>query len=151
MRYCHHFSKHGSPTARYIDNNLSMTQLIESIFIDKTLSRQIEADCYVVCVNEKVRSIFFEWHFRSYFGGIFAKTFLFIYNNKTNGDTTLVKLLQIIANHIQKVWIYKLLHLNKDDALYLYNYVFDKPYTHLDLDTVTNTLYKNFNLLELKN
>ena len=45
----------------------------------------------------------------------------------------------------------ELLHLNKDDALTLYNFVFDKPYTHLDLDTVTNTLYKNFNLLELKN
>jgi hypothetical protein len=45
----------------------------------------------------------------------------------------------------------ELLHLNKDDALVLYNFVFDKPYTHLDLDTVTNTLYKNFNLLELKN
>ena len=45
----------------------------------------------------------------------------------------------------------ELLHLNKDDALILYNFVFDKPYTHLDLDTVTNTLYKNFNLLELKN
>ncbi len=45
----------------------------------------------------------------------------------------------------------ELLHLNKDDALTLFNFVFDKPYTHLDLDTVTNTLYKNFNLLELKN
>jgi DNA polymerase III delta prime subunit len=45
----------------------------------------------------------------------------------------------------------ELLHLNKDDALILYNFVYDKPYTHLDLDTVTNTLYKNFNLLELKN
>jgi len=45
----------------------------------------------------------------------------------------------------------ELLHLNKDDALILYNFVYDKPYTHLDLYTVTNTLYKNFNLLELKN
>ena len=45
----------------------------------------------------------------------------------------------------------ELLHLTKDDALILYNFVYDKPYTHLDLDTVTNTLYKNFNLLELKN
>ncbi len=41
----------------------------------------------------------------------------------------------------------ELLHLNKDDALTLFNFVFDKPYTHLDLDTTTSTLYKNFNLL----
>lgn len=45
----------------------------------------------------------------------------------------------------------ELLHLNKDDGLILYNYVFDKPYTHLDIDTTSNTLYKDFNLLELKN
>ena len=45
----------------------------------------------------------------------------------------------------------ELLHLNKDDGLILYNYVFDKPYTHLDIDTTTNTLYKNFNELNLKN
>ena len=44
----------------------------------------------------------------------------------------------------------ELLNLKKDDALTLYDYVFDKPYTHLDLDTTTNTLYKNFNKLELK-
>lgn len=44
----------------------------------------------------------------------------------------------------------ELLHLNREDALKVYNYVFDKPYTHLDLDTTTNTLYKNFNKLELK-
>jgi len=45
----------------------------------------------------------------------------------------------------------ELLHLNKDDALILYSFVYDKPYTHLDLDTVTNALYKNFNELFLKN
>ncbi len=44
----------------------------------------------------------------------------------------------------------ELLHLNKDDALTLYNYDFDKPYTHLDLDTCENRIYKSFNLLELK-
>ena len=45
----------------------------------------------------------------------------------------------------------ELLHLNKEDALTLFNFVFDKPYTHLDIDTTTSVLYKNFNLLELKN
>lgn len=43
----------------------------------------------------------------------------------------------------------EILNLNKEDALVLYNYVFDVPYTHLDIDTVTNRIYKNFNLLEI--
>ena len=41
----------------------------------------------------------------------------------------------------------ELLNMNKEDALTLYNYVYDEPYTHLDLDTVDNKVYKNFNLL----
>jgi hypothetical protein len=45
----------------------------------------------------------------------------------------------------------ELLHLNKDDAITIHNYVFDKPYTHLDVDTVESKIYKDFNLLELKN
>ena len=44
----------------------------------------------------------------------------------------------------------ELFNMNSDDALTLYNYVFDANYNHLDVDTVTNTYYKNFNLLELK-
>jgi len=44
----------------------------------------------------------------------------------------------------------ELLNLNKDDALLLYNYVFNEPYTHLDIDTSLNKLYKNFNELLIK-
>ena len=44
----------------------------------------------------------------------------------------------------------ELLNLNKDDGLKLYNYVFDANYNHLDLDTVENIIYKNYNILELK-
>jgi hypothetical protein len=44
----------------------------------------------------------------------------------------------------------ELMNLNKDDALTLYNYVFDENYNHLDLNTVVNKYYKNFNLLEFK-
>jgi hypothetical protein len=43
----------------------------------------------------------------------------------------------------------ELLNLNKDDGLKLHDYVFDEPYTHLDIDTVTNKIYKNFNMLEI--
>ena len=39
------------------------------------------------------------------------------------------------------------LNMKKDDSLILYNYVFDKPYMHLDIDTKENILYKNFNRL----
>ena len=44
----------------------------------------------------------------------------------------------------------ELLNMKKDDALKLYNYVFDKPYTHLDIDNTNSTIYKNFNMLKLK-
>jgi len=45
----------------------------------------------------------------------------------------------------------ELLHTNKEDAITIHNYVFDKPYTHLDVDTVESKIYRDFNLLELKN
>lgn len=44
----------------------------------------------------------------------------------------------------------ELINLNKEDALKLFNYVYDAPYTHMDLDTVDNKIYKNFNLLTLE-
>lgn len=43
----------------------------------------------------------------------------------------------------------EILHMNKDDAAILYDYVFNEPYSHLDIDTVSDKLYKNFNLLEI--
>jgi hypothetical protein len=43
----------------------------------------------------------------------------------------------------------ELLLMNQEDGLQLYDYVFDEPYTHLDIDTVSNLLYKNFNLLNI--
>jgi len=42
----------------------------------------------------------------------------------------------------------ELMNLNKDDALKVFDYVFHEPYTHIDIDLVTNTYYKNFNLLK---
>jgi hypothetical protein len=44
----------------------------------------------------------------------------------------------------------ELMNLNKDDALKMFNYIFDAPYNHIDIDTVSNKYYKNFNLLEIK-
>ena len=44
----------------------------------------------------------------------------------------------------------EILNMNKEDALVLYNYVYDAPYTHLDIDTVDNKYYKNFHLLDIK-
>lgn len=45
----------------------------------------------------------------------------------------------------------ELLALNKDNGQILYDYLYNEPYVHLDIDTVTNNLYKNFNKLELSN
>jgi hypothetical protein len=44
----------------------------------------------------------------------------------------------------------ELLNMRKDDAIKLYDYVFDKPYMHLDIDTTTDQIYKNFNILTIK-
>jgi hypothetical protein len=44
----------------------------------------------------------------------------------------------------------ELLNLKKDDALKLFDYVFDEPYQHLDICTVTNKYYKSFNPLQLE-
>lgn len=44
---------------------------------------------------------------------------------------------------------HEIMNMNKEDALVVFNYVFDEPYTHLDIDTVDNKYYKNFHLLKL--
>jgi hypothetical protein len=41
----------------------------------------------------------------------------------------------------------ELLHMKIEDAIMLFSYVFDRPYTHLDIDLRENKIYKNFNLL----
>jgi hypothetical protein len=43
----------------------------------------------------------------------------------------------------------ELLNMKTDDALEIYNCVFDELYNHLDIDTKTNELQKNFNLLNI--
>ena len=45
----------------------------------------------------------------------------------------------------------ELFNINQDDALKLYDFVFDALYNHLDYDCVTNLYYKNFNLLKIEN
>lgn len=43
----------------------------------------------------------------------------------------------------------ELLQMKPDDAKKLFDYAFDKEYAHLDIDTIENKLYRNFNLLEI--
>ena len=45
----------------------------------------------------------------------------------------------------------ELIHYNKEDALKLYNYIFDEPYKTFCYDTVENKIYKSFNLLKIEN
>ena len=40
--------------------------------------------------------------------------------------------------------------MNLDDALKLYDFVFSETYAHLDVDTLTNTYYKNFDNLIIR-
>jgi hypothetical protein len=44
----------------------------------------------------------------------------------------------------------ELLHMNKEDFKELTNYIFSEPYTHLDYDTNTMEIRKNFNLLNIE-
>lgn len=44
----------------------------------------------------------------------------------------------------------EILHMKKEQADILREYVFDAPYNHLDIDTLSETLYKNFNKLSIK-
>ena len=41
----------------------------------------------------------------------------------------------------------ELLLMNKEDGLELYDYVYSEPYLHLDINTVDDKIYKNFNEL----
>jgi hypothetical protein len=43
----------------------------------------------------------------------------------------------------------ELLHMNKEDALALYKFVYDAPYVHLDVDSREDILYKNFNRINI--
>ena len=44
----------------------------------------------------------------------------------------------------------EMIGLSKPAAMELHDYVFDAPYNHLDIDTVNNKTFKNFNLLEIE-
>lgn len=45
----------------------------------------------------------------------------------------------------------EILQLNEADAKKLFDYCFDQPYQHLDVDAFENRFYKNFNPLEITN
>ena len=45
---------------------------------------------------------------------------------------------------------HELLQMSRQNLLQLYDYCFNKLYTHLDIDTKENKFYKNFNLLQIQ-
>lgn len=44
----------------------------------------------------------------------------------------------------------EILQMKEDDSKKIFEYVFDQPYQHLDVDAFENKFYKNYNLLTLK-
>lgn len=44
----------------------------------------------------------------------------------------------------------ELIQMKEDDARMLFDYAFEKEYSHLDIDTIENKLYRNFNPLLIK-
>jgi hypothetical protein len=43
----------------------------------------------------------------------------------------------------------ELFNMKQDNSLELFNFCFNEPYNHLDVDTILNKYYKNWNLLEI--
>ena len=41
----------------------------------------------------------------------------------------------------------ELINYNKEQAITIFKYCFDKPYAHMDIDLYSNKIYKNFNEL----
>jgi hypothetical protein len=44
----------------------------------------------------------------------------------------------------------ELLNMSRHNLIQLYDYCFDRPYQHLDINTTENKIYKNFNLLDIQ-
>lgn len=44
----------------------------------------------------------------------------------------------------------EILRIKEDDAKKIFDYVFNEPYQHLDVDAFEDKFYKNFNLLDIK-
>lgn len=44
----------------------------------------------------------------------------------------------------------ELIQMKEDDARMLFDYAFEKEYSHLDIDTIENKFYRNFNPLLIK-
>lgn len=45
----------------------------------------------------------------------------------------------------------EMLMMKKENWAQFHDYIFDEPYVHLDIDTKTGELYKNFHLLDIRN
>ena len=44
----------------------------------------------------------------------------------------------------------ELIQMKEEDARKLFDYVFEKEYAHLDIDTIEDKVYRNFNTLTIK-
>ncbi len=45
----------------------------------------------------------------------------------------------------------ELIGMRENDAIELMDYVFDEPYVHMDIDTGSSEIRKNFKLLKIEN
>lgn len=109
-----------------------MADSLKNVEIQKKLSQMLIKARHLSC------AFIFTLQSYHYFPKILRKqiTNLTIFKPKNNEE------MESIAKEV--------LHMKKDDGLKLYEYVFNEPYTHLDVDTLTDTLYKNFNKLTIE-
>ena len=123
-----------------IDEEIEYSCIIIDDFADALKDKNIERQLNKMIIKARHLRCSFIFTLQSYY--LFPKIL-----RKQITYTTIFKTKNVEEwNSITK----ELLNYNKDDSLKLFNYVFDEPYTHLDLDTTNNRLYKNFNMLEIK-
>jgi hypothetical protein len=106
---------------------------LKEIDIQKQLSKMLIKSRHICC------SFIFTLQSYYYFPKILRKqvTNLVLFKVKNNQEW------ESISKEVLK--------MSRENGMVLYDYVFDAPYNHLDIDTVNDIFYKNFNLLEIKN
>jgi hypothetical protein len=100
--------------------------------IQRQLNRMLIKSRHIHC------SFIFTLQGYYYMPKILRKQFTFVTLFKTNNNDEWASIAK------------ELLHMNVDDSLTLFDYIYDKPYNHLDIDLREDILYKNFNLLEIE-
>ena len=121
------------------DRDIEHTCIIIDDFADGLKDKEIINKLKTILIKSRHLNTFFIFTLQAYnmFPLVLRKliTNMTLFKPKNNAESESVRT--------------ELLNMNKDNFQDLYNYVFDAPYNHLDVDTSTMEIRKNYNLLEI--